>query len=306
MGYIGLMGLGVIGTPLAHLLYKNYRDDFVLLSDETHAQKMRRGKVYINKEIFSPSIITKKEQMDSEIDIIFICVKNYSLKNACTTLKKVIGENTVLVPLQNGVYAKDYLKKHFPGNIILEGFAQGPNTIKMAHGFVYQNPGVYHIGASNLENKSCAEMVYKLLCDIGIQCYYDDDILHAVWKKMMLNVAGNASTALTGIDYCMIKYSVEMQELCHSIMHEFQEVALKEGIVITDQDIDDTMTYFLSYNEAKHTSMLEDVINQQQTENQYIAGYIVKLAKKNGVKIPRIETLYRLMKIKEDVYLGKL
>lgn len=306
MRYIGLIGLGVIGTPLAHLLYKTYKDSFILVADEAHAEKLKKCDMYINKEKFAPRVIVNKQELDKKIDILFICVKNYSLELACESIRALVGENTVLVPLQNGIYAKDYLKKKFPDNILLEGFAQGPNTIRVPHGFVYQNPGVYHVGASCLENKLYAEKVYEMLLGLGIQCFYDEDIMHAVWKKMMLNVAGNAATALTGIDYCMIKYSDEMQKLCRDVMYEFKTVAEKESIQISEEDIADVMDYFRSYNEAKHTSMLEDVQNNRQTENEYIAGYIVRLAGNYGISVPRIEMLYRLMKIKEDVYLNNL
>ena len=52
--------------------------------------------------------------------------------------------------------------------------------------------------------------------------------------------------------------------------------------------------------------MLEDVINKRPTENEYIAGYIKRLAIKHGVSAPFIDMLYSIMRIKEDVYLGKL
>ena len=104
----------------------------------------------------------------------------------------------------------------------------------------------------------------------------------------------------------MIKYLDEIQKLCRDVMHEFRIVAEKKTIQISEEDIEDVMEYFLSYNEAKHTSMLEDVQNNRQTENEYIAGYIVRLAENYGVSVPRIEMLYRLMKIKEDVYLNNL
>jgi 2-dehydropantoate 2-reductase len=52
--------------------------------------------------------------------------------------------------------------------------------------------------------------------------------------------------------------------------------------------------------------MLEDVMNRRPTENEYIAGYIKRLAEKNGVQAPFIDMLYSIMRIKEDVYMGKL
>ena len=52
--------------------------------------------------------------------------------------------------------------------------------------------------------------------------------------------------------------------------------------------------------------MLEDAMNRRQTENEYIAGYIKRLAARNGVNAPFIDMLYSIMRVKEDVYLGRL
>ena len=86
-------------------------------------------------------------------------------------------------------------------------------------------------------------------------------------------------------------------------MREFVQVAACKGLKLTDADIEDVMKYYLSFTVSKHTSMLEDVINKRKTENEYIAGYICKLADENNIDVPNIKMLYKLMKIKEEVYL---
>jgi 2-dehydropantoate 2-reductase len=89
-------------------------------------------------------------------------------------------------------------------------------------------------------------------------------------------------------------------------MQEFKFVAATEDVLITKDDIQDVLDYYINYSESKLTSMLEDVMNRRPTENEYIAGYIKRLAEKNGVQAPFIDMLYSIMRIKEDVYMGKL
>ena len=122
----------------------------------------------------------------------------------------------------------------------------------------------------------------------------------------MINVAGNALTALTDLDYVMMKNSPEAQKVCRTIMQEYKFVAATEDVLITEADISEAIGYFMNYSKSKLTSMLEDVMNRRQTENEYIAGYIKRLAEKNGVHAPFIDMLYSIMRIKEDVYLGRL
>lgn len=305
-GYIALIGLGAIGIPLSHLLYQKYRDNFILLADEPHAERLRKQNIIINETLFSPKIITNNDLLDKQIKVLFVCVKNYNLDTIFPCLYQLLSEETIILPLQNGLYASECLKSWFPSNIILEGFAQGPNTRGDKGVFIYQNPGVYHVGTSNKKYLPYVELLHSILTSSGIQCVYEERINHAVWKKLMLNVAGNALTALTGINYLQMKKSLEAQNICKQVMQEFKNVAITAGVEITEEDIEDVFQYFLNYTQPKHTSMLEDVLHNRRTENEYIAGFVKKLADKNNISIPHINMLYFLMKVKEQVYLNEI
>jgi 2-dehydropantoate 2-reductase len=302
--YITLIGLGAVGAPLADLLNKEYGQDFALLSSENFLSSLEN--LYMNGNIFAPNIYTKKEQLKKKIGVVFICVKNYQIESVATLLQDLIDEETIIFPLQNGVYSFDYFSKKFPNNVVLEGFAQGPNTNVMNNIYVYQKPGMFHVGSSNIEWKSKAKYVVSLMKDASVNCFYNDDIKYEVWKKLMLNVAGNAITALTGIDYCMFENSPETQKLCRRVMSEFIEVANYKGIHLTENDIEEIINYYLSFKVSKHTSMLEDVTNKRPTENEYIAGFISQLALEYDIKVPSIDMLYYLIKIKEQVYLMEI
>lgn len=302
-GYKAVIGLGAIGAPLSHLLWKEYKDEFILLSSEEIAVNLKKNDIFINGEPFSPRIITKKEELEKPIDVVFVCVKNYSLELTVECLKNILTDETKILPLQNGLYSYRYMKEQFPNNVVLEGFAQGPNTRIKGNEFVYEKSGTYHFGTSYQTYEKDARFIYNILNSAGIPCCWEENIQYSIWKKLMLNVAGNAMTAITEIDYSMMRKSTEAQKICIDVMREFQKVASFENVHITDEDIEDVMKYFLGYDKGKHTSMLEDVLNKRKTENEYIAGYVVKLAQKNKINTPLIELLYLLMKIKEDVYL---
>lgn len=305
--YVALIGLGVVGSPLANSLFKAYDKDFILLSSEDFLHTLVDDNIYINGELFNPRIVSKKTQLDRPIGTLFICVKNYHVAKTIEFLKTIIDEETTIVPLQNGVYSYDLFCKHFPNNLVLEGFAQGPNTqIIGGNSFVYQKPGLFHIGTSNQNRWNKAEKVFFIMKDAGVEVYLDKDIRKQVWKKMMLNVAGNAVTALTDLDYCMLIKSKEAQLICRRAMEEFILVAKTKNIELSYSDIEDVFDYFFSFKVSKKTSMLEDVTKKRPTENDFLAGYIRNLAIDEGISTPYINSLYCLIKTKEDVYLNKL
>lgn len=302
--YISLIGLGAVGAPLADLLHKKYKEDFVLLSSYDFLPTLMN--LYVNGEVFNPTIVSEKKQLKKQIGVVFICVKNYQIEPIAELLDSLIEDSTIIVPLQNGVYSFDFFRKKFPKNVVLEGFAQGPNTIVMKNIYTYQKPGAFRIGSSHGAWENDAKRIVKVMAEAGVNSIFSENIKYEIWKKLMLNVAGNAITALTGIDYCMFEKSKETQNLCRIVMNEFVAVSRLAGISLTQKDIDDVINYFLSFKVSKKTSMLEDVTNCRPTENNYIAGYISRLAADNNISVPHIDTLYNLVKIKEDVYLKKI
>lgn len=302
--YIALIGLGAVGAPIAHKLYRHYGNDFILLSDLKHVRGLEKVK-QINKDDFSPNIISSKSQLDKEIGIIIISVKNYDLISTSKLLSEFVSKNTVLVPLENGTWACRYLRNKYKDLVVAECFVRGPDTQRKNNMFEYTKSGVVHIGTSRDEEKTKINEVFSILKDGNIDIHLEKNINLLIWRKWMLNVAGNTVTALTDADYGMFKDNKELQLICRSIMREFLMVAKSEGVALSESDIDETIDYFVGYPGSKITSMLEDVRNKQQTENEYITGELLRLADEKNIKLPINKTIYTLINIKEYVYLKK-
>lgn len=302
-GYIGLIGLGAIGTPIAHKLYNKYNDRFVLIANDLFKEQLMSQDMYINGQSFRPRIVSDKREIE-QLSLLMICIKNYDLKNALDDIACVISEDTVILPLQNGIYSYELFKKSFPNNIVLQGFVQGPNTVINNGEFYYKNPGRMYIGTLDKEYVKIAMEVYDVLRLASVDISYEEKINREVWKKWMLNVAGNSITALTGADYSMFKNSIDLQNLAKKCMNEFLSVAIAEHIGLCNDDINDIINYYITYSGHKKTSMLVDVLNNRKTENEYILGEILKKGKNQCINMPITETLYRLVKIKEMVYSG--
>ncbi|MFI3163490.1 MAG: ketopantoate reductase family protein [Bacillota bacterium] len=299
---IGLIGLGVIGSPIAHKLWLKYKNDFCILASGEFKSLLTSSEILINETKFEPAIIEKKEELGKTLDLIIVCVKNYHLENVVRDIINVIDENTIILPLQNGLYSYEFFKRKFPNNVVLHGYMQGPNTEIDGNIIKYENPGEVHVGSNS--NPGLAIKVYNILNDAEFPVKFENDIVYMVWKKWMLNVAGNSVTALTGADYSMFKTSEELVAVCRQAMEEFLMIAQANDVDLTKKDIDDIMKYFTTYKGSKKTSMLEDVINKRKTENEFLAGYAVEIARKHDVKVPIIESLNNLVAIQELMYLN--
>jgi 2-dehydropantoate 2-reductase len=300
---VGLIGLGVIGAPIAEKLYGYYGDNFYLIASGERKERLLKNKIQINNRSFKPNIICSKDEIVGDLDLLVVCVKNYHLDSALEDIKKVIGKNTKILPLQNGIYSYKLFCNQFPENIVLRGYVQGPNTVIRGLNITYTNPGIMHIGKTQKELKEESFQMYDLLLNAGIDVVWEDNIKKMAWKKWMLNVAGNSITALTLADYSYFKNNDDIQVLCRQAMHEFLLVAQYENVNLLRDDIDDVINYYCNYQGNKKTSMLEDILNNRMTENEFLAGYVLRLAEKHNLSVPMIKTLYLLIKIRQDQYI---
>ncbi len=303
---VGLIGLGAIGTPIAHKLYKWDSKRFTLIADPIRKKKLQSQKIKINGEAFSPHIISKNDELDLQLDLVIICVKNFHLNSAINDIKNVITSQTVLLPLENGISAYYTLREAFPKNVILEGYAQGPNTERVDDGFVYSNSGSVHMGSSRTELCDKAIDSYLLLKQADVPVIYEAEIRRMVWKKWMLNTAGNYVTAILDANYSDFKHSIALQDICRDLMREFVLIANAKHIYLDESDIESVIQYFVNYKGEKSTSMLDDVLNKRMTENEYIAGEAIRVAESLNISVPSIEIVYKLVKAKESLYLHTL
>ena len=243
---IGLVGLGVVGAPIAHKLYNFYKNDFVVLTDAAFEKDLRSVKE-INCDKFSPVILVNGKDEKPMLDVLIIAVKNYDLISTSLLIDYFISDNTVLMPVENGIWASRYLRNKYPENIVAECYVRGPNTRHIENGFSYTKSGALHIGTSKENDIDTIMKVYELLKASGMDVHYEENIKNMIWRKWMLNVAGNTVTALTGASYRMFADSKDLQMICRQIMREFLLVANSEGVPLTWSDIDETIDYYCSF-----------------------------------------------------------
>ncbi len=296
-----VIGFGATGAPLSDLLWSLLGDGFRLVATGARRTDLESQVVTVNGKAFGAGLIPSDDGWGTP-ELLVICVKNYSLTSAMADMRASIGPDTVLLPLQNGIYACDFFRREFPQNMVLRGFVQGPNTRRRGNAIRYTNPGTVHFGTSRADKWDMVQRVRDTFAQAGIPSVVEDDIERSVWRKWMLNVAGNTITALTSADYSDFRWDPELVRLCRASMDEFLLVAHAEGVALDQSDVDEIVEYYTSYEGSKRTSMLEDVLARRRTENEFLAGELVRRAQRLNIDVPVTRTLYGLMHVKEELY----
>ena len=158
----------------------------------------------------------------------------------------------------------------------------GPGKLEM---------GSYPAGAPSPAAKRLAE----LFTAGGAPCRLLDNVQTARWRKLLWNVPFNPVSVLAGgADTGWLCDGAEREKLCRDLMDEVIAAAASEDIAIAPEEADEMMAYTRSLT-PYNSSMLQDYLTGRPLEVEAILGNTLRIARKNGVSVPKMETCYALL-----------
>lgn len=300
---IAIIGAGCVGSVLAEHFIKNKENTVSLIAFGDRAAKLEKNGIKVNGVVYHIPVFDINKPKP---DLVFVCVKNYDLYQACEDLQKCVDNNTIILPLLNSVSPTPTLQEFFPNNRVLYGYISKIDAHEEDGGYRYNIAGEVHFGyKTNKEIQPEIDAIRKMMEDSSINCSVDVDMLHGIWKKWMLNVGANQISALTEANYLQFAQIPEIEKVLRLAMQELLMIACYEKVNLGTNDITELIEYLTTYPYPKQTSMLQDILAKRKTEIDYISGDIVRLSNKWNCPCPVNLTMFYLIKSKEKAYLIK-
>jgi len=298
---IGVIGAGSVGSALISKLYKNDPENIYIVADGERAARMREKGIDVNGTTIYPQIYSDKRQ-DIKLDLIIVAVKTYSLEGAMESMAELISDETIILPIQNGIVATDRLQEKFTNNRVLHGIVLRTDAHRMGRRVYFSTLGEMQIGYA--ENNIIApevQAVYDRLkaLDININIY--EDMKRAQWRKWMLNVGAGQAAVETHVECGFFGQVNEIKEIMELCMDEVVQVGQAEGVNITYEDRDEIIDILINFPPDKKMSMLQDIEAGRSIEIDEYAGTVIKLGEKHGIPTPVNKVLYLAITAREKV-----
>ena len=292
---VALVGFGAIGCIYAKGLI-NGCNDFVVVAGGARGERIKTTGVKVNGTLVLPKVVNPKNT-DWKADLIIFTVKNYQLAEAIEDVKNLVTENTILLPLLNGVTAVDEIKEAYPNNRVLYGIALGIDAVRTEEGITNSSDGVIQFGdAANVPVAPEVAAVKEVFDKSGVESEVCEDMLRIIWRKWMINVSTNQLSAVIGCGYGGFLNVPQINEAMHQVMFEVIALAEKKGIHITKEDAYAYDELLPAFNPKGKTSMAQDVEAKRKTEVDYFSGVAIKYGKALGVETPWNDKLYLIIK----------
>ncbi|MCE5285550.1 MAG: ketopantoate reductase family protein [Pelosinus sp.] len=295
-----LIGLGALGSAYASMLYDSDPRQIKIIAGGERARRYNEQGLLINGKRYDFDFVAPEEDGD-KADLIIVAVKTYHLPQAIKDMRNYVGENTIILSLLNGITSEDMLGHEFGREKMLYAvsFALTPNRQDGQICFVGR--GNLSFGEKNNTQYSAKVNAVKALFDkAGIPYNIPEDMLHTLWWKFMVNVGINQCSAVTRGRYGLFQSVNEARKFMKTAMREVVAVSEKEGIKLTEADINRWDEVLDSLDPASRTSMLEDVECGRKTEVDAFAGAVCALGAKHNIDTPVNRTLYTIIKLIEQ------
>ncbi|MGN7611194.1 ketopantoate reductase family protein [Magnetococcales bacterium HHB-1] len=234
---------------------------------------------------------------DTPPDYILICVKQLPEIDLAKQIKPLLGEETTIVLLQNGIDIESRIAQALPQHELISGLAfvclsrKSPGVIDHLC-FGRLAFGNYPRGISK-KTQNLAALFKK----VSIPCHLSENIGLDRWKKLIWNAPFNPISVLAaGADTREMMDTPEIRDLASQVMREVILVARAEGYAISDDAVEKNLAATDKMKPYK-TSMLLDYQSGRAMEVDAILGHVIQLAGKHQLKTPFLKSLYALLKL---------
>ncbi len=303
---IAIIGMGGVGGYYGGKLALKYAvsDDHQIffIARGEHLGKIRKdGLKLITTEgdfTATPSLATDNPKELGPLDLIIFGVKGYDLENAARMITGNLHDNTVIIPLLNGVDNAERLKTVLNTGIIMNGCVYISTRIV--------SPGVVeHVGGpcalffgpeeGPIDRYSGVETVMK---DAGIKATLSDHITTDVWSKYIFVGPLGGITSMVNQPLGVIMENEEHRTMLEGLMKEVEAIAQARDIPLPKNIVQQSLNVASSFPYETRTSIQLDFEKGKQTEMETFTGYVVRSGRKLGIKTPLHDVVYAALKNK--------
>ena len=295
---IAVMGAGGIGGCYGGLLAQA-GNDVTLIARGAHLAAIKeKGLQLIQPEgDFTVAVAaTDDPSQVGPVELVIFSVKAHQNSKAVPLIEPLIGEDTTILTIQNGVESADELGQDYGAERVLPGSAYLLSNIT-SPGVIKQLSLVPRVafGESNGDRSQRAVAIRDSFCEANIEAELSDDISKALWSKLLYNSPANAMASAARLSpRDLIEYP-HGAAMFRSAIQEVANVGTAYGIPFGQDDVQGAMDLITARPMGARGSMQADLEAGRPLELEAIVGSVRRIGRKVNVPTPVFDMLYTLL-----------
>ena len=232
------------------------------------------------------------------VDLVIVLVKSNVTRSAIEAAQSIVGPDTIVMSIQNGLGHEDVLAEVVGREHLLAGKTYvGGVLLEPGHVGAGVTGKLTHIGELDGSITPRVRKVAEEFTRAGLDTIISPNIVGTIWDKLLINVATGAVSAITGLVYGGLYKVPEVEATAIAAVAEAMAVAKAQGVVLSIKDPRDAWVMAAEGLPFEFkTSMLQSLERGQVTEVDFINGSVVRAGKACGIPTPVNETLVACVK----------
>jgi 2-dehydropantoate 2-reductase len=232
-----------------------------------------------------------------KVDVVLFCVKLWDVESAGQAIKPLIGRDTAVIPLQNGIDAAERLVPILGANAVMGGVAQISASI-IRPGVIRQVGTFMRLIFGELDGKRSkrGEDFLALCHKAGFDATLSEEITTELWMKF-IQLASNASmTAVTRQPLGKLRDDPDLRLIFMAAYQEAIAVGRARGVALPADAIERILQFIANAPPTMKASMALDLERGNRLELPWLGGKVVELGRQLGVPTPTHGMMYALLK----------
>ena len=244
-----------------------------------------------------PAKATDSVSEVGETELVVLGVKAWQVPDAARAIKPIVGPNTAVVPLQNGVDAVPQLVDELGAQHVIGGlcrivsFVVGPGHIRHA-GFA---PSII-IGEIDNRRTERIETIEQVFKHAGLDTTIAADIQVALWTKFLFIASFSGVGAMADAPAGVLRSDPARRAQMLSAMEEIYALAHARGVKLPPDSVAKVMAAIDALPEDATSSMQRDIAAGKPSELESQNGSVVRMARESGVDVPTHMLIYETLK----------
>jgi 2-dehydropantoate 2-reductase len=231
------------------------------------------------------------------VDLILFGVKSYDTDALATRLPPLMGPETMVLSLQNGVDNEEWIAQVVGAGAVLGGVVYRTAHVA-APGLIVEGglSGPLRFGELAGGISVRAERLLATFREARLAAELSADIRAVLWEKFLANVGGGSLSGLTRLSYRALSSYPDTFALCRGLMEEAVAVARALGVLLPEDAIERQLALMAEASPTMRSSLSRDLVAGRRIEIEAFNGAIVRLGREHGVPTPLNFAVYAALK----------
>ncbi|MBW9104906.1 ketopantoate reductase family protein [Paraburkholderia phenoliruptrix] len=298
---IAILGAGALGCAIGATLTEGGHETWLIDRSAAHVEAMRSHGLRVDDARGSRQVEVRASTNPSEVgpaELVIVLVKSFHTDTAIRGALPLVGPDTLVLSLQNGLGHEDILADAVGRERVLAGKTYVGGVLR---GAAHIESGVVgkHTIIGELDGRVTDRVrrVADAFNGAGLTTQVSDNIVGTMWDKLLVNVATGALTGITSLTYGQLYEEPLLKATSLAAVAEAIAVAQAAGVTLSMTDPEQAWTLAAQgLPAAFKTSMLQSLEKGSATEIDFINGSVVRWGARHGVPTPVNATLVACIK----------